>query len=239
MFDYYGNAKIVLPIMLLIMVMLAVIIGVKFRAKDNRLKNIPLAIITIILLILEIIKQIYALCDGSYCYYTLPLHFCSLFIYFSPLATFFKGKIQRFGKTMAYVTSVFLLAVFYFNPLAIIGRASDNLLYDFYSFHTFIYHHLAILFALTVIALRFYNFDKYSFLHVVIGISVYAIIALTVAYSTNTNYCNILTSNIQFMENIRTCFGQVAYTLILYLIGLLGGFVICGVNIIFNKSFRK
>jgi len=213
MFKWSKSDVKVLLLTLLAMILITVVLWIFLHKKEEKYKKIPLIIITSILLILEIIKQTKAIMDG-YSNWTIPLHFCSLFLYFFPLAVFTKGKVQEFGKTMSFVCSLWLCVLFYFNPGGIIGSTTtQNVFGSFGSFHTFFYHHLAILFLFVSVSLHFYNFTFKNLIYVVIGFAIYAIVGVSVAHLTNTNFCNLLESNIPFMESFRQHVGQVIYTI--------------------------
>ena len=62
MINYSGKAKIILPIMFIVMLITALLLGKLLREKNERIKTIPLVVITILLILLEIIKQIWAIC---------------------------------------------------------------------------------------------------------------------------------------------------------------------------------
>ena len=226
MWSYHD--KIVLPLTLLAIVLITIVFYFLLRNKSEKIKNIPLMSITIIILVLEVVKQIYNIIDG-YSTWTIPLHFCSLFLYFYPLATLLKGgKVKDFGITMSFVCSLWMTSLFYFNPGSIIGGSTtQNLFASFSSFHTFFYHHLVILFLLTGLSLNMFKLTKKSFIYVLIGFSLYALFGVTFAHLLQTNYCNLLVSNIGFMETLRVNVGQVLYTIIMYLLGTGLGMLAC------------
>jgi len=176
MFGWSDMDFAVLPATLLIIILISLALYAILKNKSDRIKEIPLIVITCILLVLEVIKQVREFRSG-YDYWAIPLHFCSLFLYFYPLAVFAKGKIKDFGKTMSLVCSSLMFIMFYINPDSIIGRGTTtNFLTSYGLFHTFIYHHLVILFLVLSIMLNFYKFKKENFIHVLIGFSLYAII---------------------------------------------------------------
>ena len=225
----YGKEEIAVMMQALaIIILITVLLWIFLRKKDLKYRMIPLIVITSIMLALELTKQIYNAANGTYDWYVVPLHFCSLFLYFYPFMVFCKGKVKNFGMTMSLVTSVWMFVLFYFNPSPIIGASPTHLFETFSNFHTFVHHHLVVLFLLVSLSLNVYNIDKWSLLHVVIGISVYALIAVPAAHLTGTNYCNLLTSNIPFMESLRQSAGQIVYTIVMWLIGVGGGLLVCG-----------
>ena len=78
---------------------------------------------------------------------------------------------------------------------------------------------------------------KHFYIHVIIGLTCYLIVAVPTAHLLEVNFCNILTSNIPLMENIRVQFGQVIYTIVLYLVGIIGSIFACFIYKLLN--FRK
>lgn len=239
MFVWSKSDAIVLPLTLFSIILITVLLWFFLHKKDSRYKKIPLYVITATMLLLELIKQIRAIING-YDNWTIPLHFCSLFLYFFPLAVFTKGKVQEFGKTMSFVCSIWLFILFYFNPGSIIGSSTtQNVFQSFSSIHTFFYHHLAILFLFVSVSLGYYNFTYKNIIYVVIGFVLYAIFGVTMAHLTNTNFCNLLESNIPFMETFRQNVGQVLYTIVMFLIGVVGGCVACLSFIGVNKLVAK
>lgn len=233
-----NEEKYILPLTLGIIIITGLVLCVLLRNKREKIKNIPLVTITIIMLVMEVIKQVISFKEG-YDLWTIPLHFCSLFLYFYPLATLTKGKVKEFGVTMAFVSSCLMTALFYFNPSSIISESASNVFGSFSNFHTFIYHHLVMLFLFTGLLLNMFKVSKKSFVHVLIGFSAYALIAIPLAHVLDTNYCNILTSNIGFMENLRLNAGQIIYTIVMFLFAISASFVLILIKLGITKLRNK
>lgn len=231
--------KIVLPISLLVILFIAFMLYFFLRKKSKKVKNIPLVIITIVILILEIIKQIKAIREG-YDSWTIPLHFCSLFLYIFPLATLTKGEIRKFGIAMSFACSVIMTVMFYIGPASIIGAATtQNIFASFSSFHTFFYHHLVILFLVVGLLLNKFKLTKKSLFHVVVGFVIYSVVAVSFAHILNTNFCNILESNIAFMEDFRLKAGQIIYTIVMFLFGISASVAVCLINLGVYKLLER
>jgi len=237
LFNWTRDECIVLPITLLVIVILSLTMFVLLRKKSEKIRQMPLIIITIIILILEVVKQVVSYKNG-YSLWSIPLHFCSLFLYFYPLAVFAKGKVKEFGKTMSLVCSLLMFALFYINPGTIIGD-SCSVMNDFANFHTFVYHHLVILFLFISLLLNFYKFKKQNFIHVLIGFTIYAVVMLPFAYILQTNFCNILESNIPFMESFRLLAGQIVYTTVMFAFAICSGLFIVLMQYLINKLKRR
>ncbi len=229
MFVWTEFDGIVLPIALLVVIFLSVGTFLLTRNKSECIKRIPLIVISSIMLGLEVVKQIINIVDG-YSFWSIPLHFCSLFLYFFPLASFFTGKIAKFGRAMSFIIATLFALLFYINPDSIIGSSCENIFASFSSFHTFTYHHLILLFYLIMLLEKLYIPSKSDFLYAFLGITGYAVIAIPMAHMLDTNFCNILSNNIAFIEEIRLQVGQVAYTTLFYLTGVVGAELIVGLS---------
>lgn len=225
---------IVLPIALLVIIITAVLLGVFLKNKSLKARSIPLKIIAAVLLIAEIAKQILNIING-YSWGILPLHFCSLFVFFFPLSELMPQKIARFFKPVSVVTASAMSLLFYFGPNTIIGDSSYNIFFNdmpcsnfsefmgvFYNCHTFFFHHLVILYFALSLALNLYTAEKKDTKKVLIVIECYVIIAMPIAHLTNTNFCSMLTGVVPFMETLRLAIGQWGYSLIMHIV-LSGG----------------
>ena len=91
MFSWTDADKKILPIAILIVINLTLIIHIIFRKKSDKIKNIPLIVIAATMLIMEVAKQTISIRRG-YDLWHVPLHFCSLFLYWYPLMAFFKDE---------------------------------------------------------------------------------------------------------------------------------------------------
>lgn len=86
-----GHAMQLLPT-LAVMLVAAVLMRLWLGKKELNVRMIPLKIIAVLLVVLEIGKQIVSASDGDYDLYHIPLHFCSLFIFMLPAMAFWNGK---------------------------------------------------------------------------------------------------------------------------------------------------
>ena len=68
------HAKTVLP-SISVMIVLAITIGWLLRNKSEKIRMIPIQVISVVILLLEVAKQIYCIVTG-YDLYSIPLHFC-------------------------------------------------------------------------------------------------------------------------------------------------------------------
>ena len=238
MFEWTDSELIVLPIAFACMLVITIAISLGLKNKSEKIANIPLTIIAILLVVLELVKQIVNIVQG-YTWWSLPLHFCSFFFVWCPLAQFTKGKWQEFFKTGAFIWGAFLTVCFYVSPQLIIGNATDDIFASFSNFHTFFFHHLAILYFMLTIGLKLY---KPTYKHILYGEScllIYVIIAIPCAYILNTNFCNILYASLDLLENLRLATNQFVYNLVLFLFGVVSVVIVVLLSILVRNIFSK
>ena len=221
MFQWSKAEATVLPIALLITLVLALAVTFLTRKKSETLKKIPLMIIITAMIGMEIAKQIYYVKAG-YDTWAIPLHFCSLFMYVYFGCAFFKGKIGNVFKCLSLCMSLLFIVIFYCYPSSVIGESTSNIFKDFLSAHTFIYHHLIFLFFFILLFSNIYKKSKFDYLYACIAIIVYAAVAVPIAHTLDTNFCFILYNEIPILESIRQSYGQIFYTIILMLLGIIG-----------------
>ena len=220
MFQYSDAEKLWLPISLGIIILICIILGFALKGKSEKVKRIPQMLIAIIILVLEVIKQIYHIVLGDYTTWYIPLHFCSLFLFFYPLAEFSRGRVRECGQALAFITSFMFVACFYLMPSGVIGTSTERVFTDFNAFHTYFYHHLVILYFGLTLTLRTYTPKYKHALYVWIGLTAYFAVAVSMSFILNENYCNILTCSIDFIENWRLTFGHIPYLIGMYAFGI-------------------
>lgn len=102
------HARTVLPAVA-VMLLLAALLGRILNRKPLKMRMLPIQIIAVILLLLEVGKQLVSLKRG-YDLYCIPLHYCSLFVFVMPAMAFYHGKFA--GKVRA-VTAALCTSVFF------------------------------------------------------------------------------------------------------------------------------
>ncbi len=235
MFLYSKDDLIALPIAFAIMAVYVLTVFLIFRKKDEKHRRIPLIIPTVLLLILEIIKQVRNVAV-DFDTYSLPFHYCSLFAFFFPLAELAPRRIADFFRPIAFATSFTVSLFFYFSPVGVIGSSSSYLTTAFLPFHSFVYHHLVIVYAAVSILLRCYTPKRDDWKGVLTVMSAYCCIALPLSHILNTNYCNFLTSVIPPMEKLRLAAGQAVFSVVMC-IGIAGG--TAAISFIYYSVYRK
>ncbi len=218
------SQKIVLPFALLMIIGLTFLNHLIFRGKLKKYERIPLMIISSLMIIFEIVKQIRAYNSG-YQFWSIPLHLCSTFLLWFFLASFFKGKVQRFGQTLAFCCGAMFTLAFYLNPTSIIGNATDTLGFAWSNFgrlHTFYYHHFIILFNTIMLTQKIYVPSLKDSKYAIIGNTVYFAVALIFAQLLNTNFFALLKNIFKPFDRIRTEVGYIPYLIMMYA-ALIGG----------------
>ena len=217
-----AHLKTLLPA-LAVMVILTVILRLCLKDKPLRIRMIPLQIIAVILLLLEIGKQISSfLRPEGYDLYHIPLHFCSLMLVALPAIAFYRGKHQKLisGVACGLTSAVFLLTVIY--PVLIYSTWDiENYFNNFFAFHTVTFHNLVLFAFMLMPALQLHTPGKYEVRISAGFIGIYCIVAGIVSHILKTNYNNLYSCNIAPLESIRTTMhGLIGYvpTQILYVI---------------------
>ncbi len=239
MFQWSKSDAIVLPLALLINLVLALAVTFLTRKKSETVKKIPLMLIILTMLGMEVAKQIYYIKAG-YDTWAIPLHFCSLFMYVYFGCAFFKGKVGDVFKCLSLCMSLLFIVLFYCYPSSMIGTATVNIFKAFLPTHTFFYHHFISLFFFILLFSGIYKKSKFDYLYACLAILIYATVAIPVAHTLDTNYCFILYNEIPILESIRQACGQVVYTIVLALLGIIGLWIaIFVLHLLFYRRKKK
>lgn len=245
MFKWNGDDAIVLPIALAIIILSATLYSI-FLSKNERLRRLPLRCLAVLIVLLEISKQLVYIFWVPYNNYALPLHFCSTFIWLMPLAQFTRGKAAKFFKPMPFVYSFFVVILLYAYPRVLLGNATSKIFGDFFTSHTLLFHHTIVAYCVFSIALKDFTPCKSDIFSLVAGILFYAIYAVPAAYALNVNYVNILQSDFPPLEALRLnagkvgyVFGQTVYNIILFAVSVLSALGIWAIIFFFAKKKGK
>ena len=185
------------------MLIIAGLLRLTIGQKPLQIRMIPIRIIAVLILLLEIGKQVVSLSRG-YDLYHLPFHFCSLFIFVLPFMAAYRGHhLQKiYGLTAALCVSVMLLTLIY--PVLIYSDGDIRSFFtDYMSFHTVIFHNLVIFAAILIIALRVHSpsrGERKVLLWFTVG---FCVVSATMAQLLKTNFNNFYTCNIPPLEALR------------------------------------
>ena len=245
-----------LPAAIFGMVVVAIILRKFLINKPLKIRVIPFFVVSALLFILEIFKQVLSFKNG-YDLYHIPLHYCSILIFvplFASLYIYF-GKEEKKKKVMslavATCTATALLTIIY--PCLIYGSWNiENFFNGFFDFHTVVFHNLVIFAAILLVALNLHqpNFkeNKWSIILFIIG---FCLISSVMAQILKTNFANFYQCNVPPLETLRqmvaSAFGywpaQILYIVInssLNLAFTIGSyFAYKLLNKIFNKKLNE
>ncbi len=235
MFKWSNSDKIVIPVTILIICVIAVGLHFLLRNKSNMLKKVPLQIISVFLVGLEIAKQIYYYGNPDFTYYVLPLHFCSLILLLMPLSQLFGEKVGMIFRPMAFLYSMLMSVLVLINPHALIGTSTSDIFGNFHNIHTFFFHFSVIAYLIFSIALYDYVPKYKHCINVSCGIALYTVYAVPCAYALNTNYVNILYSYFEPLEKFRLWAGQIWYNVVLFSVAVLCACALCVITCLIYK----
>ena len=199
-----------LAVMLLICFVLRLTLG----KKSLKIRMIPMQVIAVLIVLLELGKQYVAIREQYVTgdWYSLPFHFCSLFIFALPVMAFYRGKYrsQVNGATAALCASVFLLMLIY--PNLIYGSGSITSYFErFGSLHTVTFHNLVMLAFLLFPALNLHQPEKKGDVKAsMLVILVFCIVSASMAHILKTNFANYYQCNIPILETLRLTIAGVA-----------------------------
>lgn len=239
---YYSEAdKTVLPLVLLVMVAVVAVLAFVLRHMSEHVRAIPTAIIAVVLIFIEIVKQRWNIL-GEFDLFYLPFHYCSLFLVVIPLAELCGTRMSRIFRPIATCMAFIVSVSMYVYPYGIMGRATELFGIAFKETHGFIFHHLIVLYFLFTVAMRLGKPRWRDALNVGLVGAIYCAIAIPIAYKLQTNYGNILDSVIPIMEDLRLEHGQVKYTecivAVLTLGSALSSFLCIGLDLLVGGFFK-
>ena len=205
-----------------VMVILCALLRLWLGKKPLRIRMIPIQVIAVILVVLEIFKQVISFSKG-YDLYHIPLHFCSLVLFSLPAFAFYRGKYAQQVASIAvgFTASVFVLTAIY--PDLIYGGGEVPLFFvRFLSFHTVTFHNLAMFAFMLMVALNVYEPRRGDWKYPVFFIGGYCIVAAIISHLIDTNFNNLYRCNVAPLEAIRLSMvesvgyipTQIAYVLI-------------------------
>ncbi|MBO7292391.1 MAG: hypothetical protein J6V07_00475 [Clostridia bacterium] len=214
---YSETDAVVIPLALAVMLVIALSLALLLRRREGWVRAIPTAIVALLVVLLEVEKQRQNLLgqfyEGGYSRYGMPLHYCSLFSLFFPLAELGGRRLRRVFQPVAVATSLTVSVAILVAPQGILGGTTATYLDDFHSFHGVTYHMLVILYLLLTVALGRYRPSRGDRALVAAAIAGYVALAIPHAYGLGVNYCNYLFSVIPPVEELRLAVGQVPYAI--------------------------
>lgn len=188
----------------IIMIFISLIMRYFLINKPLEKRMIPIKIISVIIIIIEIGKQIYSISIG-YNLYHIPLHFCSIFLYVLPLMAFYKGKHLDHVRSLACSTMTALLIGMLIIPSVIYSESRIKSFFtDYLSFHTVFFHNLVIfsLFITYFLDLHKPNGTKQETCFISLFGLGFVVLAATFSHILQTNFSNFLYTTVGFMNDL-------------------------------------
>ena len=146
-----------------------------------------LRLVAMLVFVLEIVKTMWGLSAGRYdeWYEYLPIWFCSLFIPFSLLAGFGKGKLRELSLSFLYYGGLIGGCTYLVFPTTSIGRYP---FWHFITFHSMLYHTLMIATAIYIVRNGLFVPDKKYRRGYVLLVIATCVLAYVVNEALGTNY---------------------------------------------------
>ncbi len=197
------HIKTLLP-SFIVMIILGLTLKIFLGNKSEKIRFIPFQICSVLIVVLEIIKQIMSFTKG-YDLYHIPLHFCSLFIFVLPAMAFYHGKYKERVRAVATTVSASLFLFMAIYPDLIYSAGSIRGTFNnFFDFHTVVFHTLATFSFVLIICLNLHTPNaKKDTISVLIFIAGYCLIASVMAQVLKTNFNNFYQCNIAPLQAIK------------------------------------
>ena len=197
------HAKTLLPAVT-IMLILCIVLRKMLIKRELKYRMIPLQIVGVLLLALEVGKQVVSFSRG-YDLYHIPFHFCSTLLIAIPAMAFYKGKyadrVRAVGTALTGATC--WLTLIY--PVLIYSSGNiDNFFVTYLDFHTVAFHNLAIFAYFLILALELHTpMPKGEAKTVIVTLTVFCLIASVASQLLQTNYGGFFSCNVAPVEDIR------------------------------------
>lgn len=215
-----SHARVIIP-ELLGFLAISFLLGYLLRNRSDVIKRIPLQLIAVMLLVMEIGKQYFSVVDGVYNLYSLPLHYCSLFLFVLPVHAFYTGKWRDAVSALAFALSASLLIFMLIMPDVVYSDANyPKYLSEYLSFHTVTFHALVCFYFMLMFSFGLSaHKPKRDTAVISVFLAVYETVAFIFAQTLKTNFNNLYECTPAFLENARIyvmeSFGALGYVIFL------------------------
>lgn len=233
--------------MLAVTIVMAVGLHHHLKDKNDKVKRVPMVILSGLIVIFELFKQIRNFTGISYGNligylvndtvdgidtYAFPFHFCSFFFFWQIAAICTKGKAQKFFDQMSFFWSV-LIAVFLLIAPGSIWNGAMSHIKDFSNAsqfsdtHTLVFHALAFTYFVFEVALKRTEFKAKDWWKGAVAFAGYATITIPAAFIFDANYCSVLepTAPLPWLPIARQA-GYGVYLPVLLITGMCAGIVL-------------
>lgn len=231
---------------ILVMLIITIILRIFLIKKSLKVRMIPFQIITIILLTIEVGKQIYSIVHYGYDLYHIPLHFCSLFLFVMPFMSFYNGKYKEEARTVCCTTMTALLMFMLIYPDLIYSADNiKNFFKGYIDFHTVFFHNIVLFAFFIMIGLDLHKptKNKKEVLAVTIFIVAYVLVASIMSQVIKVNFSNFYHCNVgpiaSLIENLKASCGNVLIqTLYVVVLGILHVLFVLAMYYLFRLIIR-
>ncbi len=226
-----AHLKTLLPATM-VMLAAAVILRLTIGKKSLSVRMIPIQIMAVIVILLEIGKQVVSFING-YDLYHIPLHYCSMLIFALPAMAFYNGKHKETVRAVSASLCMAMTLLTLIYPCLIYSAGNiENYWNGYMDFHTVTFHNLMIFATFCVLALDIYTpRPKGEQRAVVICVSIFCVISATMAQVLKTNYANYYSCNIAPLESVRLAVQAAAGYVLAQLLYVL---IVSALNILFT-----
>ncbi len=234
------------------MIIIALILNKFIGKKSLKVRMIPFQIGAVILLLSEVLKQIFSFGRG-YNLYHIPLHVCSLFVFLIPITAFYNGKHKDAVNTITCSVCVSLLLFMTIYPNLIYSPDNiTNFFNDYFDFHTVFLHNLVLFELILIVVLRLHSnkSGKSYLLHMTVFSAAYSLIAAVMAQILKVNFSNFYTCNVgpvaAMVDSVKVsvgyAVGQTVYVSVLFVLHVLffmGSYAVWRAIDKMNSKLRK
>ena len=208
---------IMIPLGMVVVLLLGITLRRLLKDKDRRVREIPVQTLAVMLLVLEVIKQVYHLfIVRDWEPWDLPMHFCSFFLIWFTFALCSRGQIRQLAYSCCLCGGILVTIMLAAAPQMIVNVACQNIFGSFPSFHTYFFHFSVVAYWEWLLLLRVYEPHKSHIWQTILLYMASFALIMAAAFIFNTNYTNVLSTDIGVLEHLRLSAGQFVYDLVLY-----------------------
>lgn len=217
----YTQAEI-LPMFLTLFVIILLGVILRFTLKKAPLstRQIPLHILGATIVIIEIVKQIYRIAEGTWTLRCLPFHFCSFFLVWYGLALVTRGKFRQLMYFCSLVGGITVTIVMYCAPRIILVDAAHIFWDSFNHFHAFFFHMSVVAYWVWMLMLNVYQPERQHIRKAVMLYTAFFFVTIAAAFIFHENFADVLYPSIKAFDQFRLTAGQFAYDVGLLAVGI-------------------
>ena len=235
---YKSAEAFVIPFTFFILLGVTIFLWAVLHNASERVKRVPFLVITVLLLVGEVGKQVISIRRG-YDFWNLPLHFCCTYVLWFSLAECSFGRFKQTMRNIAFVATLYLCVGLYLAPRGILGDACERVFENYFTAHSFFYHHFIILYMMLSIAFKRFQPRKGDAWVWGVCFAVYFTAAAVCAYTFQQNFFDILNSEpLPLFEPFRLTVGQAVYNACLAVVAGLFGVVFIRISVRLRQKKR-